>query len=554
MTLKMGIFAAAFLTMILLFSPMALAQAFSFSNLPGNILSTFGIGNCNDGIDNEGDGYADYLSPQEITNLTVARSLIEAQRHTLVSQFAATQQLFTPYLNQLQNAISPYNQAQIDLALAGMSNVQQQYTAIYNQADAINFQIGEINKKLLTDPECTSAIATESFSNPLTQCIDQIDNDGDTLTDFRPEDRREHAAVEQQILILSSGELTASANQISQIRNLLLANYNNIITGGLATPQYLGNLYITMGGWVAWANDFVAAEQYAINIALPIEINSDPDCTDFFDNSESGITACNDGIDNDGDFFVDFPADQGCTSLLDVTEDPFNPGLTQCSDGLDNDNDAVIDLNDPDCINQADNSENNFNIGFTQCSDTIDNDGDLLIDLLDPGCISVFDNDEGPFNAGITQCSDGIDNDGDGVVDLNDPGCASALENNELPYNFAPAQTTTFAPNDYNIFLSKIRYATGDEVRPGDTLGISVNLKNEGRVNFESLSFSISVPELGIYSGKSRSELDRGDSGTFSRVITIPKNTPKGEYYARITFYTEGNSGRRTVYKSFTVI
>lgn len=52
--------------------------------------------------------------------------------------------------------------------------------------------------------------------------------------------------------------------------------------------------------------------------------------------------ACNDGIDNDTDGLIDFPADPGCTSVTDTSED--NAALAQCSDGLDNDGDGKIDF------------------------------------------------------------------------------------------------------------------------------------------------------------------------------------------------------------------
>jgi Tol biopolymer transport system component len=64
-------------------------------------------------------------------------------------------------------------------------------------------------------------------------------------------------------------------------------------------------------------------------------------------------TMCSDGTDNDGDALVDFPDDQGCTSLADTSE--VNP---QCIDGKDNDNDGATDYpNDPGCKNLSDNSE-----------------------------------------------------------------------------------------------------------------------------------------------------------------------------------------------------
>ncbi len=53
---------------------------------------------------------------------------------------------------------------------------------------------------------------------------------------------------------------------------------------------------------------------------------------------------CSDGVDNDGDGAVDFPADTGCIDAAQDLEDP------QCSDGIDNDGDGDTDLADLRCL------------------------------------------------------------------------------------------------------------------------------------------------------------------------------------------------------------
>jgi len=63
---------------------------------------------------------------------------------------------------------------------------------------------------------------------------------------------------------------------------------------------------------------------------------------------------CGDGIDNDGDGFVDL-ADVGCSSALD--DDETDPLPSACSDGIDNDGDSFVDLDDVGCIGSDDNDE-----------------------------------------------------------------------------------------------------------------------------------------------------------------------------------------------------
>ena len=102
---------------------------------------------------------------------------------------------------------------------------------------------------------------------------------------------------------------------------------------------------------------------------------------------------CNDGVDNDGDTYTDYPADPECTSLQDDSE-LATPGAyrPECVDGLDNDADTFIDYpNDPGCGSYYDTDE----AGQTQCDDQIDNDGDTFIDYpADPQCWHYIDNDE----------------------------------------------------------------------------------------------------------------------------------------------------------------
>jgi CSLREA domain-containing protein len=88
--------------------------------------------------------------------------------------------------------------------------------------------------------------------------------------------------------------------------------------------------------------------------------------------------ACNDGIDNDGDGLVDYPADPGCSSALDDSE---KSPLLPCDDGIDNDGDGLVDYRvdgtgDPGCFSPGVGSIEN-----PACQDGKDNDGDGKIDF-----------------------------------------------------------------------------------------------------------------------------------------------------------------------------
>ena len=152
---------------------------------------------------------------------------------------------------------------------------------------------------------------------------------------------------------------------------------------------------------------------------------------------ELGEKECNNGIDDDGDGWVDYLWDPGCEDSDDDTESNLVTNY-ECSDGKDNDGDGFIDGADADCFNWFDGSEapDKKDEDLAECSDGKDNDGDGLIDYLDdPGCVEGEDDseeDEVP-----SACSDGVDNDGDGFVDFGDwklgfdPGCDSSSDEDE---------------------------------------------------------------------------------------------------------------------------
>jgi hypothetical protein len=67
------------------------------------------------------------------------------------------------------------------------------------------------------------------------------------------------------------------------------------------------------------------------------------------------LPQCDDDLDNDGDGFVDFPADTGCGSADDTTE---TNAARVCDDGLDNDGDGEVDFPaDRGCLSLDDPSE-----------------------------------------------------------------------------------------------------------------------------------------------------------------------------------------------------
>jgi hypothetical protein len=67
---------------------------------------------------------------------------------------------------------------------------------------------------------------------------------------------------------------------------------------------------------------------------------------------------CADGLDNDFDGRIDYPADPGCVDAADPNE----RSTKQCDNGIDDDHDGKIDWRgdgsgDPHCVNLIDNND-----------------------------------------------------------------------------------------------------------------------------------------------------------------------------------------------------
>jgi len=96
---------------------------------------------------------------------------------------------------------------------------------------------------------------------------------------------------------------------------------------------------------------------------------------DYVSDCGGGTSYCSDGIDNDGDGQVDFPAEPGCATACDTNEsDPFWPPA--CADAVDNDGDGDPDHpTDAECRAASDPWESCTDVGsdafgYRMCEDT----------------------------------------------------------------------------------------------------------------------------------------------------------------------------------------
>jgi hypothetical protein len=191
-----------------------------------------------------------------------------------------------------------------------------------------------------------------------------------------------------------------------------------------------------------------------------------------------GMAACDNGLDDDEDGFVDFAgSDPGCTTPTDLSER--RPGGPACDDDVDQDGDGKVDY--PDEVNGcSDPLDIDERAAGEPCDNGLDDDGDGAPDFPDDlGCVNPNDA-EPPQGAAEHQagypCDDGLDNDGDANADFPaDPDCASAVADGEGVVTPRPSLS--------------VASVSSNEATGGNSLGVlSLTLsaipQREVRVNF----------------------------------------------------------------------
>jgi len=82
------------------------------------------------------------------------------------------------------------------------------------------------------------------------------------------------------------------------------------------------------------------------------ESNESNNCSSWYNFSVANYQ-CADGVDNDGNGVIDYPADSGCSSTSDNSEYT----VPQCQDGIDNNGNGLIDTADAACTSSSDQTE-----------------------------------------------------------------------------------------------------------------------------------------------------------------------------------------------------
>ncbi|MCB9358687.1 hypothetical protein H6503_02030 [Candidatus Woesearchaeota archaeon] len=277
------------------------------------------------------------------------------------------------------------------------------------------------------------------------------------------------------------------------------------------------------GGVNTWGSDSIRRSSYDFNSAVqcvwrnPFYVNSDPAQVWFEGASNSGsvhvgyfrlsteipddvyvfcddgsqvphVYECNDGIDNDGDGYVDYPYDLGCSSSVDNDEgdghvacySDSNCGNTQISTSCNIAGDHVTTITNYDCINpgtehsyctssqqtSTDDCDyicsNSLGCDYTECSDKIDNDVDSTIDFPnDAGCSDYYDDDE---SDGPVTCYSNSDCD---YLDDIDSYCTGSLYKTETldgVCNYAGTDASYCSQKVKNVVVDQCSYICSDSL------------------------------------------------------------------------------------------
>ena len=202
----------------------------------------------------------------------------------------------------------------------------------------------------LDDPGCDDVLDTDEEDDGETECSDGEDNDGDGLVD---------------------AEDDGCADGLDDSES------NAPCTDGFDNDDDGWTDFDDPGCNNDWAEDedpqysAFACNDGTDNDGDGDDDSDDADCEDGCDNDESTeIGACNNEIDDDADGWIDMD-DPGCAGDPAGSDEGGFDVTYQCNDDTDNDADGVTDADDPDCADGYDLVE-----GATACTNGIDDDGD----------------------------------------------------------------------------------------------------------------------------------------------------------------------------------
>jgi len=331
----------------------------------------------------------------------------------------------------------------------------------------------------LFDPGCERGMDTSEEDPAETPaCNDGLDNDENGSTDYPDDENCDAAGDRYELLLCQDYDVVEFVNSSTQV-------VVNTEEGTRAyQPGTCSSSFTTTAGS---GSEVVIALQLDEPSNLIAETIAGFDTVLYLRSAcdvEESLVACNDdggtlGDSNDsrialgnlepGLYFLFADSYSTFTSTGEITVDisiePYVEPVTECNDGEDNDTDGLVDLADPGCYDEFSPSEVNPDI-TPLCGDELDNDGDDLIDIADPDCFSAGDTSEEPRCAGIPSVDVIVDYETPVVVSVN-PSRYATFEGEQsscVANRVGRPEVLAILipePSDLSVSLSEVAEGTG---------------------------------------------------------------------------------------------
>lgn len=296
---------------------------------------------CSDGEDSDGDGLVDFPDEPGCTDLTDNDETDDCPNGVgcalCSNDIDDDVDGLTDYPAD-PGCLSASDNLELDECIPGVTVIELPETGASGTTDSLvdNF-----------DPSCDSFTTGEDIyayrntRNLASLTFSTLGSVGDTVLSVRENDCADAAAE------IACEDPTSGGEEVTIVPTLDSFYFVFVDSDFSTTVDYVLNLSGTITGGEACEQgntQFVCEAGFAC------------------DGTNTCVSAaCNDGIDNDGDTFTDFPNDPGCDSISDSDETddcPNGAGCPLCSNGIDDDTDGLIDFGlDPGCQSAADNLE-----------------------------------------------------------------------------------------------------------------------------------------------------------------------------------------------------
>lgn len=400
-----------------------------------------GVVECNDGVDNDGDGLVDYPNDPGCSS-EIDDDEEEISPPAYVARYACNDEI-----DNDQDGLIDYPDDHG--CSSSTDNDEEDLTAILEVLP--NFY--------------TTSVTFDGFTSPsFGQFSFEVFNDG-----------LDEGGLEYLVELFDANQNLVDSNSV--FYGNLQSKTKDTIQTTIEVQEIMNDLFTQLQN-----NPTATADLEFVVTLDPNNIENEYDETDnvftFTDvwnietyHQATGTVECNDLIDNDMDSVIDL-GDPDCVDALDDDEsgsigtpppETFPPPVGECDDGIDNDGDGSIDycggcelaldvdqvidisgtcnlVTDTQLKTDCESEGNTWYFGDNDCGDYPEDYESGEQQILRPGEIGFLEQLFNKLPNYITptikiqgrDCLDNYDNDGDGLVDYpNDPGCQSNLDYTE---------------------------------------------------------------------------------------------------------------------------